>query len=411
MNAPPCLPVRSRACVRASLAMLFAAVLLGGCGGGSERPGSAPSPSPAPAPAPAPAAANVAPIVVDGGTDGTAFNSPFVSVTVCQPGTSTCATVDRVVVDTGSYGLRLAASAVPAAIALPRVAAPGGAALGECTPFASGFAWGSVRTADVAVAGERASAIPIQLVDDPSGGFGTPPASCSNTGPNFGVGSGARGILGVGFLTQDCGDGCTTSPPPAVYYACSTAGCSPTTVPLASQVSNPVASFATDNNGVAIVLPTVPLGGVVSISGSLIFGVGTQPNNQPGSARVFSVNRQGNFTTNYKGTNLSAFIDSGSNALFFPDASLPQCSGGFYCPTSAQQLSATMSAPNGSSATVDFFVESVNALRADAAVGHAGGAIGSRVFDWGLPFFFGRTVWVGISGSSTPLGPGPFWAF
>jgi hypothetical protein len=34
-----------------------------------------------------------------------------------------------------------------------------------------------------------------------------------------------------------------------------------------------------------------------------------------------------------------------------------------------------------------------------------------NTFDWGLPFFFGRTVFVAISGSATPQGPGPFWAF
>jgi len=32
-------------------------------------------------------------------------------------------------------------------------------------------------------------------------------------------------------------------------------------------------------------------------------------------------------------------------------------------------------------------------------------------FDWGLPFYFGRSVFTAIEGKATPGGPGPFFAF
>jgi hypothetical protein len=32
-------------------------------------------------------------------------------------------------------------------------------------------------------------------------------------------------------------------------------------------------------------------------------------------------------------------------------------------------------------------------------------------FDWGLPFFYGRHVFVAIEGAPTPGGTGPYWAY
>jgi hypothetical protein len=33
------------------------------------------------------------------------------------------------------------------------------------------------------------------------------------------------------------------------------------------------------------------------------------------------------------------------------------------------------------------------------------------MFGWGLPFFFGRTVFLAIEGQPTPAGAGPYYAF
>src|SRR6185369_10751896 len=190
---------------------------------------------------------------------------------------------------------------------------------------------------------------------------------------------------------------------------CASIGCSSTTLPLASQVANPVPSFAADNNGVAMVLPAVPVGGVQALSGSLIFGIGTQPNNQLGAATVFMTDNRGDFTTIYKGiTFASSFLDSGSNGIFFDDPSIPLCAG-FFCPPAPLSLSAVNRSSTGVSGAVDFTIESIQSIGATAVAANAGGDINlTGAFDWGLPFFFGRKVFFGISGAPTTGGTGPF---
>jgi hypothetical protein len=421
-HAPPCrgAPAVSGAlgALRHALLLFATAATLAACGGGgggdtatvaavADVPGT---PSIA---APAVAGSNVVAVRVDRGIDNSAINQPFVTVTVCQPGSNSCVDVDHVLVDTGSSGLRIAASALPPDWRLPQVTAPSGVPLGECAQFASGFSWGAVRRADVRLGGERAANLPVQVVGDPAQGFGQVPAACSATGAEIGAGRGARGILGIGLFNNDCGEACEVSTAPGVYYACDAAGCTGTRAPIASQVTNPVSRFAVNNNGVALVLPPLPLGGTAEASGSLIFGVGTQSNNQLGNARVYNTDARGRYTVVYKGVSYpNSFLDSGSNGIFLRDSSLPLC-GDFYCPATALSLTATTISATGVSGTVSFQVEAVSALRPDAAAGHLAGPFGAlvRTVDFGLPFFFGRTVFVARSGAPTPAGPGPYWAY
>ncbi len=361
---------------------------------------------------------NTAPIIVNGGPTNNAFNEAFTSVTICVPGTSNCQTIGGILVDTGSVGLRVLSSAIT--LPLPQQSGAGGGAVVECLPFVDGFTWGPVANADVQMAGERGASVPIQLIGLDK--FPTVPSSCSSQGPSEENANdlGANGVLGIGSFLQDCGRACTLTGAsnPALYYACpTTTNCQVTTEPLTSQVQNPVALFTSDNNGFAIQLPAVAPGGQATAAGTLIFGIGTQSNNALGSAHVFTLDAQGNFTTIFNGQSYpGSFVDSGSNAIFFLDSSttgLPDCKNslGFYCPPATRAFSATQVGVNGVSVTVPFSAGNVDAVNATFAV--LGEATGSNPgsFDWGLPFFYGRTFFNAIEGKSTPGGIGPYWAY
>jgi Protein of unknown function (DUF3443) len=365
---------------------------------------------------------NVAPITVNGGPLGTGAypDAAFVSVTVCVPGSSTeCQIVGGILVDTGSIGLRILSSSLPEG--LPAESSGGNPVL-ECYPTESGYFWGPVETADVQIGSETASSVPIQAIGSsdsvPQGcvDFGVPPSGDTQQSV------GANGIIGVGVFPQDCGPGCPADS--GLYYECPSAtSCTGMAPSLTQQVQNPISLFTTDNNGVIVELPQVQGGIEASVSGSLVFGIGTQSNNGLSAATVYAVDpNTGNFTTTFNGTTYTdeSFLDSGSNAYFFADSSIPECTDGFYCPSSTVNLSATNQGyPSGGSGTVNFSIGNADNLFNDHPTDNAFSDLGvdsiavgaSNLFDWGLPFFFGRNVFVAIDGASTPNGAGPYWAY
>ncbi|MEP9322731.1 DUF3443 family protein [Paraburkholderia phymatum] len=340
------------------------------------------------------------------------------SVTICAPASTNCVTIDNVQVDTGSQGLRVLASQLPASVALPAVSAatPAGTTntiSAECSVFGTGFTWGAVRTADVRMAGQLAAGISIQVIGDLT--TPTVPSDCAASGLPMMTPSALRvnGILGIGLFSADCGGACTASAVPRWYYACDiTGGCTSTTQPLGQQVTNPVSRFALDNNGVVIDLPAVGPNGAATVNGSMIFGIGTQANNMLGNATVLKANSiTGYVTTALDGQlNSQSFIDSGSNGLFFPSTTLTRC-GFWWCPTSTQMLTATLTGTDGASASRAFSIANAQTLFAtqNYAFDNLGGP--SSAFDWGLPFFFGRRVYTAIESRQTSAGRGPYYAF
>ncbi|RAS39281.1 DUF3443 domain-containing protein [Paraburkholderia bryophila] len=416
------------------LTLVVACATLAGCGGGSgggtggsstptsaPQTGAAPLGASAPSSASAPAAStsvpqstipNVQPIAVTT-APGLTRNLLTTSVTVCQPGTDNCATIDNIQVDTGSHGLRILASALPASVPLGAIPS-GNGITGECAVFGGGYAWGAVRSADVRMAGQLAASIPIQLISDPAAP--TVPTDCAASGPAMLTVASLRsnGILGIGLFAADCGAGCVNAALPRWYYSCDANGaCVASTQALAQQVTNPVSRFELDNNGVVIDLPPVADNGAANVSGSLIFGIDTQANNTLGAAGVVKANSLTGYVVTTSGgqTYSQSYIDSGSNGLFFSNAQLPQC-GFWYCPSAALAASAAITGTNGISNPVSFEIGNSRVLFASAnnAFDNLAGVAGSS-FGWGLPFFFGRRVYTAISARVTSAGPGPYYAF
>ena len=180
----------------------------------------------------------------------------------------------------------------------------------------------------------------------------------------------------------------------------------------------------TDNNGILLQMPAVPeTCGAASATGYLLLGIGTESNNSPTGLAAYPTGSNpaavsyGDFLTTfsaYSAGSMIGFIDSGSSSLFIPppvSGVLPDCSSawgqpytGIYCPTSNTTLNAVNQGYAGSqTGTASFQVgdgyyllTSGNMVLSNLASESGTGS--SAFFDWGLPFFYGRTVAIGING-------------
>jgi hypothetical protein len=445
-------------------------ILLAGCGGGGSSGGvvtSTRGTGTGTGSGGAPAA-NTVTMTVDSGPSGNDVDTPFITVTLCAPGSTTnCQQIDHVEVDTGSYGFRVIASvlspSLASALQQEQVSSTGESVV-ECTQFADGFSWGPVKVADVQVAGESASSVPIQVMGDPaytasSGGTNEIPTACSSTGPEEDSVStfGANGIIGIGPFGADCGSACDTSVTgtqnPGWYYACPASGWTPSNpcneIALADsgQVTNPVVFFQTDNNGAVIEFPQATEG-ASTLTGTLVFGIGTEGNNSLGVQTVLTADpNYGDVNSSYTtvaGTPQYlpySFFDTGSNAYYFYDNGIPAYTGcssykgynsttpaSWFCPASELNRSVLNTGQNGTQSTVYLSIGNAYTLfntysgNVFTDLGASGGAsdCGSPTsasqdnscgFDFGFPFFIGRTVYIAYAGANTAWGTGPYYAY
>ena len=348
-------------------------------------------------------------------TPHSGFNRLVVSVTVCEPGTARCATVDDIMVDTGSTGLRLEASAVPSSLDLPAFAGADGKPLAECLRFVHDDAWGPLHRADVRIGGMAAMDLPIQIIADD---LRPRPAGC----PTSTARPTSNGTLGIGPHLRDCQGACPQDADRPGVFALEGGAWLPLhgPVPVESRLPNPVSLFPRHGNGVVFDLPASPADGADEIRGTLTFGVGTAPNNQTGDARVVRIDANGLFTTRYGGHEFPASsIDSGTETNILADDGLPRCAGmpWAFCVSPARSLSATLVGTDGAEVRVAFTIGDYRG----ALARHVGAFDGvaevarpsSRAFVWGAPFFMGRRVamvFEGMAAGGAPGRQGPFYA-
>ena len=349
---------------------------------------------------------------------------------------------------------------------LPAVADPSNPsnALAECIQFADGFSWGSVNTADIKmpVSQKTATGVIVQVIGATSAGNpakanptcvplpGSPVTAglcqgIENTVPCFG----ANGILGVGGFINDCqSTGPCAVPNPATicnssnvcvpanataYFTCtSAAACTQVgnQVTPQLQLPNPAVRFANDNTGVIVELPPVGANGAAApFKGSLVFGIKTESNNDLGSATQLTAGAlTGYISATLDGATYSAsYLDSGSNGDFFPTTSIPNCPGadaGFLCPQAGTTVSksAVLQGTNSMTLAADFTIVNAESLFAGSNVAFNNLAGSNYVappwpnnvnpnntLDLGLPFFYGRNVFLGFENVQT--GAAPYFAY
>lgn len=337
---------------------------------------------------------------------------PYTTVTICNPNTAQCIAVPHVLVDTGSFGLRILDSALTG-LNLPPVTSSN-IPLYECAYFINSFTFGAVVSGNIQLAGLTTTApTSMQLIDSSGNNGPCNTAGSSNSGSQQALG--ANGIIGIGNLANDSLG--------ASYYT--SQNWSQVATPSSNSsglVVNPVLQFsAPNNNGILITMPNINPYGTCSAYGTL--SIGLNSTNLSGLT-LLGTDHYGNINASvpapglYPGTTLTgSFIDSGSNEIFV-DLTLSQFNAGsnsspnyVYQPANPTPINFTLSNPAnsaqsfGSSFTVtnpsNAFNNNYNAIPDYA------GPENAQILDLGFPYFYGHSIAYLISGQSAAAYTGP----
>lgn len=335
------------------------------------------------------------------------------SVTLCVPGTNECQTIPNIILDTGSTGLRIFSTVLK--LNLPTRARQG-IEQAECFQFPGGdYLWGPIRVADVILGAERASRVSIQIND---AHFSTVPSSCTGTLDQDPSSFGGNGILGVSPALTDCdGLSCPGIKNGKSYFTCSGNLCESLSPSPALQVQNPVALMPEDNNGVMLEFPAVSsASGDPLVTGYMMLGIGTQLNNSPTYAEhAYSTDLDGNLLVHFGGETYWTKLDSGTNFWTFPSAPGIAVCGNFLCPTSPTPFFFSLQGLGGEqSPPFHFSLGNSQDLLGSSNIAFDNIAWNNALpnqFTVSMPFFYGRRIFIGISGKISPLGSGPYYGF
>lgn len=345
-------------------------------------------------------------------------NIPCVSVTICNTANK-CDTVPDIILDTGSFGLRVFNKFV-SNLNLPNVMSSG-SQVAECVYYGDNTNnWGPVVTANVQLAtGITANNVPMQIIDNNYPGSSSTPCVNPSLTPREFKGN---GILGVGPIVYDGGQ----------YFACTGGACTAISNPPNNiQVANPIAMLSNPeyNNGLTLKFPGISDSGATGAIGYAIFGIGTNSDNSVGpDVNVYPSN---SFLTSgglipigmpvqYSNNSLikHGFLDTGSNFYYFKDSTITQCPTSnpnffTYCQSNPVTVNPSNQSENEVYIATTANIANANNLQSsgNVAFSNYGANLGTRYFDYGLPFFFNKTVYVGFSNESSSIGNGPYWAF
>ncbi len=225
---------------------------------------------------------------------------------------------------------------------------------------------------------------------------------------------GVNGILGVApFINDEVSE----------YFSCNTSSCSTQSIESNKKLANPIAFLAESYaNGVTFKFPTLGSNGATGAIGYAVFGVDTNSDNTfESSINIYPINIGTTcelficmYTTLLNTFIQYGFLDTGSNFFYFDDSNINN-NNGYYNPNPTLTLypintaeSNNKVATNINIANLDSLIYSTN----NTAFSNIGATIGFDGFlDYGLPFFFGKTVYICFNGKSCNGINGPYWAF
>jgi hypothetical protein len=252
--------------------------------------------------------------------------------------------------------------------------------------------------------GTKAMNVPIQVIDQTTG---LKPANCpahhSWNPKNF------NGLLGISPSIDDGGSS---------YFSCGDEGCVPANVSRDLKVQNVIGLLPLHNNGYEIRFPAIPAGGLPSVNGEIVLGLGTAENNQlPASLRpLLPTNPRGGIRVAVGSQVYPSGVDTGTQFFNLPLPGIAGCppKNVYLCPETPLDLSVTVLDHDGR--PYGEFSLSIVSFKNVSPQMHALNDVAER---WpggtqlmlGMPFFFGRTVYFALAGKATPVGPGPWIAF